>query len=75
MESFDNVDMCIDYMTNIKHGKIFFSISYNQIEILSLIHQISQINFIYILCSEDQQNKEFDLSKYRKVRGLFKSVT
>jgi hypothetical protein len=74
IQSFDNVDICIDYITNIKYEKIFFIISFDQMEILSLIHQISQINLIYIICSNDHQNTEFDLSKYRKVRGLFKTL-
>jgi hypothetical protein len=74
IEFFDNPDCCIDYITNINYEKIFLIIPSDQMDSLPLIHQIFQINSIYILCLEDQEKEELDSSQYRKVRGLFKTM-
>jgi hypothetical protein len=70
-ETFNNVDECIDYITECKTENIFFVIIEEFISItLSVIHDLPQIYSIYILSENGNQQIE----SYSKLRGIYPQI-
>jgi hypothetical protein len=56
---FTNLDECVDFLTEIDDEKVFMIIAgtVNQ-QIVSLIHDIPQLNAIYIFCSNKSKHEQ-----------------
>lgn len=73
---FDQADRCVDFMTDLVNRRIFLIISTTFNEIIPLIHDLPQLNAIYIFHSEDMKNNtELRwLPKYHKFKRIFTEV-
>ena len=70
---FDNLDVCIDYITDIKHELVILIISSseNALEAFEkVLDQLKNLHHIYLLI----QNKTH-LIAHRKIRGIFSTTT
>jgi hypothetical protein len=60
INTFTDADQCIDFVTNIKDEKILMIISDEFVEnVVPLVHDITQINSIYIFCKNKSQNNSW----------------
>ncbi|CAF3826710.1 unnamed protein product [Rotaria sp. Silwood1] len=68
---FTTINECIDFIQNIKNETIFLIISglFGQ-TVISIIHEIPQINSIYIFC-ENKLDHELWIYKWWKIRNVF----
>lgn len=75
LELFNDVDECVDYMTDVKHEKVFLIVSdaFSEIVIL-LIQNIQQIVSIYILTTGEQRHHDY-ITWYPKLRGVYTEIT
>jgi hypothetical protein len=70
-ETFNNVNECIDYITECKRDKIFFVIIEEFISVtLPTTHDLPQIYSIYIF----SQNENQQIKSYSKVRGIYSQI-
>ncbi|CAF1193709.1 unnamed protein product [Adineta ricciae] len=70
---FKNADQCIDFLTDMKTEKVFLIVPNSINEILvPLIHEVSQLNSIYILCTNPQYTQS--IKSWSKVRGIFTKI-
>lgn len=66
---FNNVDQCIDYLTDIEDEKVFLIISHTlHQQIVSLIENIAQLHSIYVVSSQSIGHG------YKKVKGIFNKI-
>ena len=73
---FDNADECVNHLTDIQKEKIFFILSGHLCHnVMPLIHQYSQIKYIYILNLEKQEKMETWSKQYRKIRGIHEDIS
>ncbi|CAF2075048.1 unnamed protein product [Rotaria magnacalcarata] len=73
-EYFSGPDQCVGYLTTIEDEKIFLIVSERYGEsIVSLIHNMSQIETIYVFCSNNEQQEE-RLTNWPKVKGIYSSI-
>ena len=71
---FADIDECIDYITDFDDTKIILIIKETiGHEILSLIHNISQIDSIYIFCNKKSNENQW--TKSEKVKGIYTEMT
>jgi hypothetical protein len=67
---FNNLDECIDYITDVKDKQIFLILSGSSaIRILPLIYQVQQLRVIYIVSSKTDEYKQ-----YLKVHGVYSDI-
>jgi tetratricopeptide (TPR) repeat protein len=70
VELFTDLDLCVDYITEIKVEKIFLIVSESIGEIIvPLIEQIAELDSIYVLCTNNYPHEQWD-KKYKKVKGI-----
>ena len=71
IEIFTNPDECVDFVTDIKHNKVFLIVSIVLGKyIVPVLHEFSQICSIYLLYSDESQDDKWS-SQYTKVKGTF----
>lgn len=71
---FIDINQCIDYVTEIKVGKIFVIIDYTlESELLSLINELPQVDSIYFLSNRELQHRLCTLVS-TKVKGTFNDI-
>lgn len=75
IDTFNDVDQCIDSLTEIKDEKTFMLVSsvFGQ-EIIPLIHDIPQLHSIYVY-NDKQSSEELWMKKYSKVKGVFTQIS
>jgi tetratricopeptide (TPR) repeat protein len=75
IQIFTNPDDCIDNLTNFPDEKIFLIISgtFGQ-HIIPLIHDILQINLIYVFSGANKSKYEAWAKEYNKVKGVFTEI-
>lgn len=70
--TFRNLDQCIDFITDITEGKIFFITSNTLGKFLvPLIHSYEQIDSIYIFYSTKSTDVELWTKDYKKIKEIF----
>jgi hypothetical protein len=74
IEIFNDVDKCIDCLTDIKSEKVFLVVS-NTLgqQIVSLIVNIPQLYSIYIICSQLIEHQLW-IDDYKNVKGIFNKI-
>ncbi|UJR24166.1 hypothetical protein I4U23_027132 [Adineta vaga] len=71
IQQFTETNACIDYITNSKVKKIFLIISFEVVQIISLINHLPQINSIYILYNNLEGEKpDENLLQHEKVQSI-----
>lgn len=71
---FDELDECVDYITDVKDEKIFLILSgLLAIDILPLIYQAQQLQVIYILSSETNKYKQW-AKEYLEECGVYSDI-
>jgi hypothetical protein len=75
VQTFMDIDKCIDFITNIKEEKIFMIISgeFGQTTV-PIVHDIAQINCVYILSEHKALHEEWG-QEWSKVKGVFTDIT
>ncbi|CAM2730042.1 unnamed protein product [Rotaria socialis] len=74
VEPFTDVGQCVDYLTSIDDQKVYLitSASLGQMAV-PLIHDIAQLNKIFVLCSNKDEHKVW-ANECSKVRGIYDSI-
>ncbi len=75
VNTFTNVDKCLDYISNIKEEKVFMISS----EVLGqttvpLVHDKPQMSRIYIFCDNKDQHEKWT-KQWPKIKGVFSDIT
>lgn len=71
INTFIDVDQCLDFLSDIEDQKIFLIMSDDlDQQLISLIHDISQLYSIYIFCEEKSEH-EICIHDWKKIRGGF----
>lgn len=74
VETFTDTYRCIDFLTEIKHEKSFMIISHEVgKDIVPLVHDIIQLNSIYIFSKTIFQDKQW-LKQWPKVQNMFSAI-
>jgi len=75
VNTFTNMDECIDFITNITQEKVFMIVSgtFSQI-IVPVVQDISQVSCIYIFCENKAQHEKWT-QQWPKVKGIFTDIT
>ncbi|CAF1330873.1 unnamed protein product [Didymodactylos carnosus] len=72
---FNNADECIDYITDICDEKVHFIVSIAFLDqIIPLIHELPQIDSIYILNLNKKIECEQWMKQYEKIVGIFPNM-
>jgi tetratricopeptide (TPR) repeat protein len=75
VQLFKNVDQCMNFITGIKHEKIFMISSGTLGETtIPIVHNIEQISNIYIFCENKTRHEQW-ASDWPKINGVFTSIT
>jgi hypothetical protein len=76
---FNNVDECIDYITDVKHEIIFLIVTDSAValnDLKQILNQVAYIHSIYIFRKDDSTDRhESSFTNNRKIRGTFSSIT
>jgi tetratricopeptide (TPR) repeat protein len=75
VNTFTDADECIDFINDSKEEKTFMIVSekFSQI-IISIVHDISQVNSVYIFCGNKDRNEELT-KEWSKVKGVYTDIT
>lgn len=74
IDTFTEVDKCIDFLTEIKDEKVFMIMSGTLArQLTSIIHNIPQLYLIYIFCG-DRVNHQMWTSAWAKIKGIFTQI-
>ncbi|CAF4867177.1 unnamed protein product [Rotaria sp. Silwood1] len=75
INTFTDVDECIDFLTEIKDEKVLIIISdeYGQ-DVVSFMHDLNQINSIYIFCKNEPKENQ-STQNGPKVKNIFFSIS
>ncbi|CAF1128435.1 unnamed protein product [Rotaria sp. Silwood1] len=75
VKTFTNMNRCVDFLTDIQDEKAFMILAATVAQyIVPLIHDIPQLNSIYIL-SENESTVDSWIQKWNKVKGVFTNVS
>ncbi|CAF4820183.1 unnamed protein product, partial [Rotaria sp. Silwood2] len=71
---FNDVDKCVDFLTDIEDEKVFMIISntFGQ-QIVSLIGNVAQLHSIYVICSQSIEHQPW-IDDYKNVKGIFNKM-
>lgn len=74
VELFDDTDQSIDFITDVKQEQVLMILS-DQLapNLLPLIHNINQINSIYIYSTNKSRNEQ-KTTKWKKLKGIFNDI-
>ncbi len=72
---FTDPDQCVDFLSEITNEKAYILISgiLGQ-RIVPLIHDISQLDLVYIFCENTSQEKQW-VQEWSKVKGVFTQIS
>ncbi|CAF4866765.1 unnamed protein product [Rotaria sp. Silwood1] len=75
INTFTDIDQCTDFITDIKNEKVLMIIS-NEFDqnIVPLVHDLIQINSIYIFCKNKLKQKQWT-QQWPKVKDIFISIS
>ena len=75
VNTFTDMDECIDFITDIKEEKAFMIVSgtFSQI-IVPIVQDISQVSCVYIFCENKTQHEKW-AQQWPKVKGVFTDIT
>ncbi len=75
INTFVDVNQCMNFLMNIQHEKIFMIISGSLGQnIVPLVHNIYQLTSIYIFC-ENKSKHEHWVKKWSKIKGIFTEIS
>ncbi|CAF3265506.1 unnamed protein product [Rotaria socialis] len=74
VNTFNDVDQCIDFLSDIKDEKVFMIISgaLGQ-QVISYIHDIQQLHSIYVFCGSKQKHEKW-VKDWPKIKGVFTQI-
>ncbi|CAF4140368.1 unnamed protein product [Rotaria sp. Silwood2] len=76
IETFLDLDECLDFLTEINDDKVFMIISATHIQqILPLIHDTPQLEAIYVFCHNNKCKYEQLIQGWPKVKGIHIEIT
>lgn len=71
IKTFDNIDDCMNYIIECATEKLFLITSGQfSLEIISKVHSLSQIEYIYVFCFNEQKYQQLAID-YKKIHGIF----
>jgi tetratricopeptide (TPR) repeat protein len=74
IQTFNDIDQCVDYITNVKIEKVFVIVSGSLAQrVVPLIVGQSQLASIYVFCGDKQKHQRW-ASNFNKVKGLFTNI-
>lgn len=74
IKTFNTVDECVDFLTQIKNEKIFLILSdVNDQHIMSLIQDRAQLDSVYVLCRHEWE-RPLHTTEYFKMKGIFTDI-
>jgi tetratricopeptide (TPR) repeat protein len=75
VNTFADVNRCIDYITDIMEENIFMIVSETTSKIImSIIQDIPQVISVYIFCGNKARHEQWD-TQWPKVKGVFTEIT
>jgi tetratricopeptide (TPR) repeat protein len=75
VNTFIDVNQCIDFITDIKDKKVFMITSGSLGEIvMPIIHDMFQIDSIYIFCQDESRHKQW-AQNWLKIKGVFTKIS
>ncbi|CAF4800375.1 unnamed protein product [Rotaria sp. Silwood2] len=75
IETFTDIDECVDFLTDIKDQQVFFIVSDKTSEtFVPLIHDVPQIDSIYIFY-DNVVNHEQNMKEWRKVKAVVNDIS
>lgn len=76
VDIFNDIDECIDYLTDIKDRRVFLVIETTTLahSILPSIHDIPQLSTIYVLCADNPHQEQWK-QYWSKIQGVHTTVT
>ncbi|CAF3433275.1 unnamed protein product [Rotaria socialis] len=75
VQTFDNADECVNYLTGVRQEKVFFIISEELgEELVPLFNQLPQVKYIYVLRSKNELSDQ-RTQQYYKVCGLYETIS
>jgi len=73
--AFTDIDQCIDYLSEISDKKVFIIIPDALTkQIVPLIHDVFQLESIYIFCKNQSTHKEW-IKHWFKIKGIYTDIT
>ena len=74
IDTFADPDQCIQFLENIKEEITFMVVTgYVGQHVISIIHNMAQIESIYILCGNRSKHEQW-AKQWQKIRGLFTDI-
>ena len=74
VNTFNDVDRCIDFLSDIKEEKVFMIVSGSLgQQIISYIHDIAQLHSIYIFCCSQLKHEQWT-KDWSKIQGVFTQI-
>jgi tetratricopeptide (TPR) repeat protein len=74
VNTFNDVDRCVDFLSDIKDEKVFMIISGSLgQQIISHIHDISQLHSIYVFCGSKIKHEQW-VKDWPKIKGVFTQI-
>lgn len=71
---FDDIDTCVDYVTDEKQHKILLIITENDAEIvIEILDHSKQSDSIFIICSDESKREQWT-EKHPRVKGIFNNI-
>jgi tetratricopeptide (TPR) repeat protein len=75
IDTFTNADECIQFLINIKDETVFLVVNgYVVQHIVSVIHNMSQLDSIYILCGNKSRHEQW-AKQWVKITGVFTEIS
>ncbi|CAF0946802.1 unnamed protein product [Adineta ricciae] len=74
IKTFTDIDVCLDYLSQIEHEKVFMIISGSMGEqVLPQINNMTQLDSIYIFCHDISKHTIW-AKEYKKIQGIFNGI-
>ena len=74
VKTFNDVDRCVDYLSDIKEEKAFMIVSGSLgQQIISYVHDLCQLHSIYIFCCSQIKHEQWT-KNWSKIRGVFTQI-
>lgn len=68
------MNSCISFLNEIENERSFVIVSDIFVkDLVSVIHDLSKLDSIFILCEDDRQSQSWTL-KWPKIKGIFNSI-
>jgi tetratricopeptide (TPR) repeat protein len=74
IDTFTDVDQCIDFLTEIKQEKVLMIMSSDLGQyLISLIHDVPQLTSVYVFCATEFLHEPW-AEKWPKIQGIFRKI-